>query len=65
MKPIKAKELRQKTLIELQNELDSQKNELYKLNVQKTLMQLKDTDALRITRKNIARINTLIAEKQQ
>jgi len=62
---MKTKELRQKTLIELQNELDSQKNELYKLNVQKTLMQLKDTDALRITRKNIARINTLIAEKQQ
>lgn len=65
MKPIKAKELRQKTLMELQSELDNQKNELYRLHVQKTLMQLKDTAALKITRKNIARINTMIAEKQQ
>jgi large subunit ribosomal protein L29 len=65
MKPMKARELRQKTLIELQNALDEQKSELYKLSVQKTLMQLKDTGAFKITRKNIARINTLIAEKQQ
>lgn len=65
MKPIKAKELRQKTLMELQSELDNQKNALYRLHVQKALMQLKDTAALKITRKNIARINTMIAEKQQ
>ncbi len=63
MKPLKADQLRRLNLQELQRELDNQRTELYRLRVQKTVGQLKDTDALRIIRRNIARLETILKEK--
>lgn len=63
MKPLKPDQLRRMTVQELERELDNQRTELYRLRVQKTVAQLKNTSALRITRRNIARIETLLKEK--
>ncbi len=63
MKPLKPDQLRRMSLQDLERELDNQRTELYRLRVQKTVAQLKNTDALRIVRRNIARLETLIKEK--
>ncbi|MFQ3610308.1 MAG: 50S ribosomal protein L29 [Fimbriimonadales bacterium] len=63
MKPLKPDQLRRMTIQELERELDNQRTELYRLRVQKTVAQLKNTSALRIARRNIARLETLLKEK--
>jgi len=45
--------------------LDNLRNEQYRLRVQKTIGQLKDTDSMRQIRRNIARILTIINEKRR
>lgn len=64
MKPTKANQLRQMSIRELEHELQKQKEELYRLRVQKSRLQLKDTSSLKITRKNIARILTILHQKR-
>jgi large subunit ribosomal protein L29 len=65
MKSLKPDQLRRMSLPELQRELDNLRNEQYRLRVQKTIGQLRDTDAMRQIRRNIARITTIIHEKRR
>jgi large subunit ribosomal protein L29 len=53
------------SLAELQKELDNLRNEQYRLRVQQTIGQLKDTDSMRQLKRNIARITTIINEKRR
>lgn len=61
---MKAAELRNKTIEELQKEETAQLKELFKLNMQKGTEQLSQTHYFKQTRRNIARIKTIIKEKQ-
>jgi large subunit ribosomal protein L29 len=65
MKPLKTDQLRRMSLAELQKELDNLRNEQYRLRVQQTIGQLKDTDSMRQLKRNIARILTIINEKRR
>jgi len=53
------------SIAELQKELDNLRNEQYRLRVQQTIGQLKDTDTMRQLKRNIARILTIINEKRR
>jgi len=65
MKPLKPDQLRRMTTHELEQELEKLRNELYRLRVQQAVRQIKDTAAVRITRRNIARIQTILNEKRR
>nr|BAL56475.1 50S ribosomal protein L29 [uncultured prokaryote] len=65
MKPLKPDQLRRMTTQELEQELEKLRNELYRLRVQQAVRQIKDTAALRITRRNIARLQTILNEKRR
>jgi large subunit ribosomal protein L29 len=65
MRPLKPDQLRRMSLAELQKELDNLRNEQYRLRVQQTIGQLKDTDSMRQLKRNIARITTIINEKRR
>jgi large subunit ribosomal protein L29 len=65
MKPLNPDQLRRMSLPELQRELDNLRNEQYRLRVQKSIGQLRDTDSMRQIRRNIARILTIITEKRR
>jgi large subunit ribosomal protein L29 len=56
MRPLKPDQLRRMSIAELQKELDNLRNEQYRLRVQQTIGQLKDTDSMRQLKRNIARI---------
>ena len=62
---MKAIELRQMSLAELQNQLDDAKAEFFGLRFQASSGQLEDTNRLRSVKRNIARIMTLIGEKSR
>lgn len=51
------------TINELVAEESKLKSELFNLNFQNKVGQLKDTSRIRIVKKNIARIKTIIHEK--
>ncbi|MCL1999218.1 MAG: 50S ribosomal protein L29 [Turicibacter sp.] len=57
--------LRDKTENELKTELVSAKKELFNLRFQNATNQLDNTARIRQVRKNIARINTIITQKQK
>lgn len=61
---LKASELAQLSLAELQRRLDEAKQEYFNLRFQRATGQLEDTNRLRITRRNIARILTVMRQKQ-
>ena len=56
-------ELKAKTAVELQEELVAAKKELFNLKFQNATNQLDNTSRIKEVRKNIARIQTVIAEK--
>ena len=56
-------ELRAKTAAELNTELVAAKKELFNLRFQNATNQLENTSRIKEVRKNIARIQTVIAEK--
>ncbi|MDR3092154.1 MAG: 50S ribosomal protein L29 [Clostridiales bacterium] len=58
-------ELNAKTLEELNDDLVSAKKELFNLRMRNAVNQLDNTAAIKITRKNIARIHTVITQKQR
>ncbi len=62
---LKASELAQLSLAELQRRLDEAKQEYFNLRFQRASGQLEDTNRLRITRRNIARILTVMRQKQR
>ena len=57
-------EVRELNNRELWRELQEQERSLMNLRFQKTTRQLTNTNALRDTRRNIARIHTVIRERQ-
>lgn len=56
-------ELKNKTVAELNNELVEAKKELFNLRFQNATNQLENTSRIKDVRKNIARIQTVIAQK--
>ena len=56
-------ELNAKSVDELQNELVAAKKELFNLRFQNATNQLDNTSRIKEVRKNIARIQTVIAKK--
>ncbi|MBF1050944.1 MAG: 50S ribosomal protein L29 [Peptostreptococcaceae bacterium] len=62
---MKANELRDLNVAELQEKLLSQKKELFNLRFQLATGQLENPIQIRNVRRDIARINTIITEKTQ
>ncbi len=62
---MKAQDLNIKTVEELNAELLSQLEEQFKLRMQKSTGQLEQTHLMKQTRKNIARIKTVLRQKQE
>lgn len=58
-------ELKNKTVEELNNELVEAKKELFNLRFQNATNQLNNTARISLVRKNIARIQTVITQKQK
>ena len=61
---MKASDLRLKTADELTDELESLKKEQFNLRFQQATGQLENTARMRQVRRDIARIQTIAAEKQ-
>ncbi len=61
---MKAKDLREMTMEELTALERDQKEKLYKLRFQLELSQLQDTSQIKQTKRDIARIKTLIRERE-
>jgi len=62
---VKASELRGKTPDELQQELAQLLRAQFGLRMQKATQQLNNTSQLRKTRRDIARVRTVLAEKSR
>lgn len=60
----RASDLRQFSQSELEARLDELKEELFNLRFQREVGQLEDVNRLRITKRNIARVKTVLREKQ-
>ncbi|GKS76893.1 50S ribosomal protein L29 [Acidovorax sp. SUPP950] len=60
----KAAELRQKDVAGIETEIKSLQKAHFGLRMQKATQQLANTNTLRITRRDIARAKTILAEKQ-
>lgn len=60
---MKASELREKPVNELNEQLISLLNEQFKLRMQKSTGQLGQTHLLKETKRNIAKVRTLLKEK--
>lgn len=60
---MKASELRNKSVEELKTELNDLQREQFNLRFQHKTNQLMQTDNIRKVRRNIARVNTVLAEK--
>ncbi len=63
MKPLKAKELRKLTSDELITKYNELKNKLFDLKMKKAFGQVEDTALIRIIRRDIAKILTVLKEK--
>jgi large subunit ribosomal protein L29 len=61
---MKAAELRQKDVAGLQTEVKALQKANFGLRMQKATQQLTNTGTLRITRRDIARAKTILAQKQ-
>ena len=59
------KELREESVAALQEQLVAAKKELFNLRFQNTTNQLDNTARIKEVRKNIARIQTIITEKER
>jgi large subunit ribosomal protein L29 len=64
MKPEKAKDLRQLTKEELIQKLDSFKKDLFGLKFQAKSGQIENPDSIKTIKRNIARILTVLKEKE-
>ena len=58
------KALMQKTMAELDTDLKDRKSELFNLRFQKATGQLENTAAIRECKKSIARVQTVIRQRQ-
>jgi large subunit ribosomal protein L29 len=62
---MKASALREMTTAELQEQLERDRQELFNLRFQKATQRLENPRRIRAVRKNIARILTLLSERQR
>lgn len=62
---LKIKDLRAMTVDELETKLLEKKKEQFNLRVQQSTGQLQNTAVIRSVRREIAKINTLIAERKK
>ncbi len=58
-------ELNSKSVAELKDELVTAKKELFNLKIQNSTNQLDNTSRIKEVRKNIARIQTVISQKER
>lgn len=65
MKDLKTKELRAKTVPELEEMVQQERASLYKARRDLVFRQSTDTTGIKVRRHNIARMLTLIAEKKR
>jgi large subunit ribosomal protein L29 len=61
---MKTAELRQKDVAALQSEVKALQKAHFGLRMQKATQQLTNTSTLRVTRRDIARAKTILAQKQ-
>ena len=61
---MKTSELRQKDVAGLENEVKELQKAHFGLRMQKATQQLTNTGTLRVTRRDIARAKTILAQKQ-
>ena len=61
---MKTAELRQKDVAGLQNEVKELQKAHFGLRMQKATQQLNNTGSLRVTRRDIARAKTILAQKR-
>ncbi len=61
---MKASDIREQTVEELETRLNDIKKNLFNLKFQKAIGQLEDTQAIRNLRKDIALVETLLREKE-
>lgn len=59
-----AKEIREKSNTELEKEIETLKDELFNLRFQQATGQLENTARMRTVKKDIARIKTVIRERE-
>jgi large subunit ribosomal protein L29 len=62
---MKSAELRQKDVAALQSEVKELQKAHFGLRMQKATQQLTNTGTLRVTRRDIARAKTILAQKQE
>lgn len=62
---VKTKDLRAMTIDELEAKLLENKKEQFNLRIQQSTGQLSNTEVIRKVRREIAKINTLIAERKK
>jgi large subunit ribosomal protein L29 len=65
MKSLKAKEIRDKSVADLQAMVTEEQAALYKARRDIVFRQLTDTASVKVRRHNVARILTVIGEKQR
>ena len=65
MSGLKAKDLRESSVDELRTRVRSLEEELFKFKMKKTTNQLENTMLVRNTKRDIARILTIIGEKER
>ncbi|MEO0202665.1 MAG: 50S ribosomal protein L29 [candidate division WOR-3 bacterium] len=63
MKPLKAKELRKLTNDELIVKYNDLKNKLFDLKIKKTFGQVEDSASIRVIKRDIAKILTILNER--
>ncbi len=61
---MKAKEIRELSVAELNEKLSDLKAELFNLRFQHAINQLDNTSRLNVVKKDIARVKTIITEKE-
>lgn len=61
---MKAKEIRSMTVSEIENKIAESRDKLFKQKVQKALGQAENPHRLKHTRRDIARLTTILAEKR-
>ena len=61
---MKAKEIRSLTVSEMENKLAELQDKLFKQRIQKSLGQAENPHKMKDTRKDIARLLTILAEKR-
>lgn len=65
MKALKPRDLREKTIRELEEMVEKERAALYDLRRRLALRETQDTSSVKATRHNIARILTVITEKKR